>query len=337
MPLARTRLFSAALALAFLPALAHAANGDSFDPADYLKPTQCPAHFDLQKATGTCAARPDEIKALAATACTGPGLALNPAKVCEAVPAAPSPECKPLSGRKAKVNGGGAAATCTYEDAVPVSGLGDYVGDCIDIKARPSGTQLQPGALYKVTGQTNVEPFDRNLTLVEAETPWYRVGCRAQAGGEPRHLLASTMSESGAVRSGYAYGVLTMPYKYFPGEKSFVTNVPIGAYMGWRTGQAGTGLTTAVAMTLSSVKANTVDPTRLDAAGKPTVTGEANVAALSTAFGWMFDILKSPAGKPFKAGVFFGRDVVNSDPSVDYRFNRKTWIAIQLGYDFTDN
>ena len=337
MSLARPCLYSVVLAIVLVPPLARAASGDSFDPAEFIKPTQCPAYFDFQKAAGTCAPRADEIKALQGDACSGPGLLPNAAKVCEPTSAAPAPECKPLSGRKAKISGSGTAATCSYDDAVPVSGLGDYVGDCIDIRARPTGTQLRPGGLYKVTGQTNVEPSDRNLTLVDAKTPWYQFGCDAVVGGTQRRLLASTMAESGAVRRGYAYGALTMPYKYFPGEKSFVTSVPIGAYMGWRSGQAGSGLTTAVAITLSSVKANTVDPTKLDAAGKPTITGEADVAALSTAIGVMFDVLKSPAGKPFKAGLFIGRDVVNSDPTVSYRFNRKTWIAIQLGYDFTDN
>jgi hypothetical protein len=150
-------------------------------------------------------------------------------------------------------------------------------------------------------------------------------------------VLASQMNAVGATRFGYAYGFLTMPYKYFPSEKSFQVNVPIGAYMGWRWGAAGSGQTLAAAVTLSTVKANTVDPNTLDASGKPTVTGTTDVAALSIAAGIMFDVLKSPAGKPFKTGVFVGRDIVNQDPTIDYKFNRKNWIAVQIGYSFTDN
>ena len=51
----------------------------------------------------------------------------------------------------------------------------------------------------------------------------------------------------------------------------------------------------------------------------------------------MFDVLKSPAGKPFKAGLFVGVDRVSRSPSVSYAQNGKAWLALQIGYDFTDN
>lgn len=165
------------------------------------------------------------------------------------------------------------------------------------------------------------------------------LGLQAYWGADSvKHTVsAAALMEAGALRSGYAFGLLTMPYKYYPGEKSFVAGVPIGAYLGWRNGVAGSGSTFAAALTLGQVKADTVDPAQKDANGKPTVIGSADVAALSLALGVMYDLLKSPVGKPFKAGIFVGADVVSRDPTVSYRFNRKPWVAIQLGYDFTDN
>ncbi len=217
---------------------------------------------------------------------------------------------------------------------------GDYIGDCFVVKVVPQGTALKSGQNYYVSGQKNLDDDDRELTLLEGSmryiAAWPPLNCRPTGGSEHK-VKASDLIEAGASRQGYTDGLLTMPYKYFPNEKSFVINAPVGGYLGWRDGLAGSGRTVAVALTLSSVSANTVDPNQPDSAGKPTVTGTTTVAALSFAGGMMFDILKSPRGKPFKTGVFFGRDVVSKDPTIDYRFNRKTWVAIQIGYDFTDN
>jgi len=145
------------------------------------------------------------------------------------------------------------------------------------------------------------------------------------------------MMSTGAGRYGWAYGALTMPYKYYPSDKSFVAGVPIGAYLGWRMGRAGSGVTLAGALTLSQVKAETVDPKVLDGDGKPTVTGTADVAALSAAVGVVFDVSKEPGTKAFKAGLFVGKDRITHSPTIDYKHSGKTWFAVQIGFDFTDN
>jgi hypothetical protein len=322
------------LAALLAPLPVHAV--DAHVPADYAKPVECPAHYDLVEATGTCKARDTEIRALAQGQCSGEGLRLTNENKCAPTEAAPSPQCKAWSGRKSRVSGSGSKAFCVYEPTLAVSGLGDYIGDCFEITGAPPGNGLQSKGIYLVTGQGEAESNDRELTLVDARSDWYYLGCEAVPGSKHK-TMASSLMESGALRSGYAYGFLTMPYKYYPGAKSFVTGVPIGGYLGWRNGKAGSGRTLAAAVTLSNVKANTVDPKVLDADGKPAATGSADVAALSLAFGWMFDVSKTALGKPFKAGVFAGWDFVNKAPTIDYRFNRKPWIAIQIGYDFTDN
>ena len=107
--------------------------------------------------------------------------------------------------------------------------------------------------------------------------------------------------------------------------------------MGWRVGQVGSGYTLALAATTGWVTADTVDPTQKDSSGNAKVTGSTQVAALSYAMGVIFDVAKDPKNKPFKAGLFIGKDFVNNDVTISFRYNRKTWIALQLGFDFTDN
>jgi hypothetical protein len=333
---ASVALGCSALALLW-PAAGQAA--DSFVPADYAQPKECPARYDYQPAAGTCKAQPDQIAALKGADCAGDGVRLDTASgKCVPTDPAPAPQCKPIAGRTAKISGAGTKAACSYEATLAVSGRGDYIGDCFYSPLALARSGLKAEGNYLVTDQRKAGEDDRELTVVTGTDPaWYKLGCRALENGSKHSVLASELMESGAKRKGYAFGFLTMPYKYYPSDKSFVTGVPIGGYLGWRSGQAGSGMTMAAAVTLGSVKANTVDPIQRDAAGNKLVTGSADVAALSLAFGGMFDLLKSPTAKPFKAGVFVGWDYVNNEPSIDYRHNRKPWIAIQIGYDFTDN
>lgn len=304
-------------------------------PADYARPSVCPDRYDLTDDKASCKPNDAEIGKLVGDACIEPTYKKD-GGTCKAASPAPPPQCKPLQGYKQKIVGSGASATCTYELTAATSAAGDYIGDCIRIRVAPPGSGLQPNAKYFVSGQKAVGEDDRELTLVEGKVSWFPLRCKA-IGNTKHQASASELMEGGALRQGYTYGLLTMPYKYFPRHKSFVVNAPLGAYVGWRGGQAGSGWTVAGAFTLSSVKADTVDPKQLDASGQPVVTGSTDVSALSGAVGLMFDLLKSPRGKPFKAGLFFGRDVVSKDPSIVYKYNRTNWFALQLGYDFTDN
>lgn len=327
-----------ALALSACLGLAGPAAGaipENFAPGDYLKPSVCPANYMADVALACVAKKLDSAACLAA----GFDFKQGPPPVCVADPAkAPKAACKAISSYAATVNGSGADATCAYERVNPSSAAGDYIGDCFHVKGVPPGTGLAGDRMYFVSGQRNIDgDNDRELTLVPGHLQFFpTLGCLADAG-TPVKAQASQLIEAGASRQGYSYGLLTMPYKYFPKDRSFIVGAPVGAYLGWRYGQAGSGTMVALALTLGQVKGETVDPTKLDANKQPTVTGTTDVPALSAAVGVMFDVLKSPRGKPFKAGLFFGRDTVSAEPTIRYRYNRKNWLAVQLGYDFTDN
>lgn len=299
---------------------------DAVDPKMLEKPDQCRENYILDASKLVCNA--DKTK-------------INVPPDAEVIDS----QCRSLDSYVARRVGKGADAVCLYErGTLPVSHEGDYVGDCFSVSADIKGVSLGSGGDYFVTAQDSLDKNNPKLTLVKVKKftwPWVQefvpiFGCRPEKGGEPVQVEAARLAESGARRRGFSYGVLTMPYKYFPGQKSFVAGLPLGGYLGWRIGQPGSSGTFALAMTATSVKADIIDPKTADQA-TPTITGSTDVMALSGALGFIFDVTRSPSGRAFKSGIFVGKDYVNSDPSIRYKFNRNTWVAVQFGFDFTDN
>jgi hypothetical protein len=244
-----------------------------------------------------------------------------------------------------------AASAAKASDALassPKSARGDYVGDCFIIKNKIPVLPSSDSRQWIVTSQDNATPEDPTLTLVPA-SDWgpgfipemlQRIlpigGCNPKTSStEMAKLPASTLQDHGAIRRGFVYGVLTTPYKYYPSDKQFEAGLPIGPYLGWRIGQSGVGGTFVAALTLGSVKASTLEPDPSDST-KTRVTGSTNVMAMSGAVGLVFDITRNSATSPFKVGLLVGQDFVNDTPNIRYDHNRKRWMAVQIGYDFTD-
>lgn len=256
-----------------------------------------------------------------------------------------SPLCPAIKGYTASVvlSDDGKSAQCRYTSPeLPRTHAGDYVGDCFSLKTPVRG--MAQGTRLFVTAQSNAHSKDDPDLHVVRGVDWGAgvaqdlvpgwLGCRAAESAEPPvQLSASELARAGATRRGYSYGLLTMPYKYFPGSKEFVAGLPIGGYLGWRVGQPGSAISVALAATVSSVQAKTFVT---DGSGVRTDTGTTNAMALSWAIGATFDVTRSPGGQAFKSGIFVGRDHVNPTPNLDYQYNNKTWVAIQIGFDFTD-
>lgn len=319
---------------------------EQFNPAEYLAPEECSADYEYKKDNYECAVKAEQVKLYNEKECIEKGFSYDAdehdanIKVCKA-PTEKNTQastCKLLSGYTATISGKGKDAKCVYKGVIPTAVTGDYIGDCFKINSVPVGSNLKAGEYYFVSNQYDTASDDKELVLVRGGLwSWSGLGCNASEGGGQFRISASKLIEAGASRYGYAYGLLTMPYKYFPGKKSFISGIPLGPYVGWRAGQAGSGMTVAAAITLGTVQADTVDPDTLDDKGKPVKTGTTNTTALSGAIGIIFDLLKSPRGKPFKYGMFYGVDFVNKDPKVEYEYNGKHWVAVQIGFDFTDN
>jgi hypothetical protein len=218
------------------------------------------------------------------------------------------------------------------KDAKPVTAAttpGDYKGDCFRLVAKPDAPfGLKDDGTYMVLSQDRREG-DPKLNVIEADNLWRGfLSCTPRPGAKViKDVPASAMIESGAIRTGWTYGVLALPYKYHLDDKSFSSGVSVGPYIGRRIDAWGAGYTVAATMAIG-----TVTGTSTDTAGNTT---SPTLAAFTFAGGVMFDVSKG--SKPFKAGLFVGRDVVGRDSGAMYPHNRKTWIAVQLGYDFTDN
>jgi hypothetical protein len=216
------------------------------------------------------------------------------------------------------------------EAAKPASSArGDYIGDCFKIIATPAepAPKLPSGTYWQVQSQSD-DKNDPELTIVSA-TSTARYFCSPK--GDPvQKVKASVMTEIGAERLGWTYGMLTLPFKYYAHDKSFASAGSLGPYVGRRSGAAGSAITFAGTLAIGSVKGEVKD-----SAGVTTDTPE--LLALSIAAGWMYDISKSPGGKPFKIGLFIGRDYVGAGNAVKYARNGQTWAAFQIGFDFTDN
>jgi len=284
--------------------------------------------FTYKPTSGTCEPEPTELaKIKSAAGCTGPSLLFKDSK-CEAVPdKAPDPDC-------------GDALTdlvfldkrCQVKRTLPRSARGDFVGDCFEITAIPAGANtLQYGGrkTVRVLAQKPVGD-DKELVVAESKGLAPFIGCTVVEGSPAKIVLASELERYGARRHGWTYGALVLPFKYFGHDKSLVTGLPFGGYLGWRLGTAGSAWTVAAGATVGQVKGEIKD-----ADGK--VTSTPDLYAFSITTGVMFDISKAPGVKPFKVGFFVGKDRVNADKVVNYPHNGRTWKAVQIGFDFTDN
>ncbi len=346
------KAWTASLILAASCGTAGAVTPDNFSPAEFVSPV-CPALYDLTAADKTCAPRTADIDKLAQKECEDAGFTFTPATPEQAASAgkpaleakaavcsvgaakAPMPACKLIPSYGSSLKSG----QCTYAKVAATSAPGNYVGDCIRVDGVPAGMDVASGEHYVVTSQraTSADE-DKLLTVVKArkrEVLWVTgmtFTC-GSLGGATKELSANALLDAGARRYGFAFGALALPYKYFRREGAIVTGIPVGLYAGYRWGQIGSAWTLALGATVGSVKANT-----LDAADPTKVTGTAEVTAIGTTIGLIFDISKAKGTRPFKIGLFYGSDRVSSDQkTVRYDYNKRPWFAFQVGYDFTEN
>ena len=288
----------------------------------------CPENFKLE--AGSCKADAAAVKALKEDQCKVPGLAWvgTPPSCVVVENQAPTPKCaatEPPSTFDVKLR------QCVVSDDRPRSALGNYIGDCFRIRAlpEPPPPNLVSGRTYKVVFQRPEGESDKLLRLSETDGGGM-ANCRSKTDGKEFDLKASDLIAIGADRAGWTYGVLALPYKFHFNDKSFGSGVSIGPYFGRRWGTPGSAYTFALAATIGSVKGEVRD-------AQNNVTSTPDLQAFSFAMGWMFDIANGADTRPFKIGVFVGSDVVGADNTVKYKHNKKPWLALQVGFDFTDN
>ena len=295
-----------------------------------LKPF-CDSPFKLSAAGDSCEPVTAEIEKIkTAPKCAGPSLKWDADKCTSVAGKEPEPTCgNDLPDLVVKDK------KCVVQRTTPRSSLGDFVGDCLHLIALPpeGGEGLSANSYWNVESQTVMPNEDKRLVVAPA-TPFpgqdFVLFCKT-TGEQQRYVPASAFIRAGAHRYGWAYGVLVLPFKAYPHDKSFTPGtLSVGPYLGRRWGSSGSAITAAVAAAVGSVRGEV-----RDAAGN--ITSTPDLTAFSWAVGLMLDVSKNPDLKPFKVGFFYGTDRVNPDSAVKYKNNLKPWIAFQIGYDFTDS
>lgn len=293
-----------------------------------IKPT-CPTPFKAQPDNGKCvidSAVLGTFKDKASCESTV-GLAFDSSQ-CMVKGEAPTPNCGTLLPDLTYKNG-----ACVIDRSIPRSATGDYEGDyfrIIALSADHTRIRYQQDQWIHVLSQRKISEQDSELTVIRLIEPprLYRPDKRSS---EPaRTVRASDLEQIGATRVGWTYGALALPFKYYPGEKRFKTNVSIGPYVGRRYGIPGSAFTVAATAAIGAVTGEVRDADN-------NVTSTPELMAFSLAAGVMWDLNKSPAVKPFKIGLFVGKDRASTDKDVTFQGNRKRWVSFQIGYDFTEN
>ena len=308
-------------ALAFTPAAA--------EPIDLSKP-YCPSTYSF--AGGKCEVNKealDKIKTLPDCTAAGGTLTLADNK-CKLPDALPAPACRNVAGGTQSVKGD----KCMFDTKTGTSASGDYVGDYFEIVGVPADNPDlfggPPGTRLRVLSQSELGPNDRMLNVVSVASDAGMFNREKGGAGIAKEIKASDLIAYGARRTGWTYGALAIPYKYYVRDKSFGPGVAIGPYVGRRWGRPGSAYTVAVASTIGNVKGEVRD-------AQDKITSTPDLMAYSMAAGVMWDISKAQGVKPFKMGLFIGVDSVSSDKVVQFKNNRKGWLALQIGFDFTDN
>ncbi|MCF7493908.1 hypothetical protein OW495_21020 [Vibrio sp. 14N.309.X.WAT.E.F5] len=129
-------------------------------------------------------------------------------------------------------------------------------------------------------------------------------------------LLVDKDNRVGMHRFGLTYGGLIVPYKYLTSAKEFRGGTSIAPYVGYRFDPSSYGYGMKL---VGFFGATTVDVEGNDS------------SSLGVTYG--IGLLGQIKGS-FQLGLVFGADQVGE--SENYEFNKKPWVALSLGYDFSN-
>jgi hypothetical protein len=140
--------------------------------------------------------------------------------------------------------------------------------------------------------------------------------------GEAYTIPKTEIVRFGYVRSGVVYGLLLVPYKYHRHDKSFTSSVTVGPYFGTRVGYLGLDSSLVISVGLTSLNV-------ANANGQTSTQQGYTIAA-----GMIWSITKNKS--PLQFGLLVGKDWAGSNASPRYVHEGKTWIAAQIGFNFSD-
>ena len=206
-----------------------------------------------------------------------------------------------------------------------VSSNDNYLGDCFHVYIK---TKTSDGAVLESGWYLTLSQDNGNLNLLKIDSAG--ISCSPKdaivgVDGYPINVQVKVHDLDGiAKRTGWVYGALVLPFKYHIDDKSFSGETSIGPYFGRRSTLGSSSFIWAITAGLTPLSVDSVDQN-----GNPKST---QLTAFTYAAGLMFEMNKGTS--PFRAGIFYGHDVVSSDSAITYKHDRKNWLALQIAWDF---
>ncbi|MBI1815372.1 MAG: hypothetical protein HYR72_10370 [Deltaproteobacteria bacterium] len=129
-------------------------------------------------------------------------------------------------------------------------------------------------------------------------------------------------------RYGFAYGTLVVPFKFqLTGAHQLTGSATLGPYLGYRFDAENYGLATTLAV-FGGISNISVAKTTTDPATMMTSTSTQQIAGFGYGGACMLEVKGG-----FQAGAVLGFDSVGSNQG--FQYNNKPWLALELGYSFS--
>jgi hypothetical protein len=207
---------------------------------------------------------------------------------------------------------------------------GDRLGILVNMKAQKIIPNPPPktvdvcipgGTTMVVIGQ---QKKDNTIMVIlnSTETDCYNSGGGKQELDTKTAFIVNLddLRNSGFTRTGITYGTLVVPFKYqLTGDKDFTGSATLGGYVGFRYETRkwiGITLTPILFVGASSNSVQNSSKSSTD-----------NIMGFSYGGGLIGTIKSS-----FQVGIVIGADIVGN--SVNYQYNGKPWIALEIGFSF---
>lgn len=216
--------------------------------------------------------------------------------------------------------------------------------DATDGKARKKNFFAPDGAIFTVVNDDaekkeltvkfrNISPSKQTDQIVlDSRVGWFHYNAseiQRQVGDgqvpvnshDLYFLDKAAVEKMNHYRHGWAFGVLTIPYKYQLSDKSFGSALSVGPYFGFRQAdQAG-----SITYVLSAGLVNNIPVALANNAGTVIRSG------FTLATGMIFSIDK---GTGIQVGVLVGQDNLGTNTAAPYAYEGKPWVSIAVGYKF---
>ncbi len=182
------------------------------------------------------------------------------------------------------------------------------------------------GAKIASASDQSAKAREIDTQVTNGKTPEYYCATSSTQYLPRRQLVRAEVGKGGfipdnAVMSGFSYGVLLVPYKYYTDSKNFGGAVTVAPFAGYRIDWSNVGI--------EATLVGFAGPTSLQ--GKDDSGDSTNLFGLSYGAGLLFEIKND-----FNLGFVLGADKVSKSDRSKFEDDSDMWFAISLGFDFSN-